>query len=98
MFDAIVNSDMLNKELKVPNFAGTSFLDLYNAMTINGKWKAIIGITKDLESGAVGFNNNKQNTLKNKKTVLQLVNGGFLNSLARLNGKNCDIFKSKILK
>lgn len=95
MFNSIVSSKMLIKKLKVPNFAGTSFLDLYNAMTITGKWKTIIGIAKDLESGAVSFDESKQNTLKNKKSVLQLVNGGFLSSLARLNDKTAKFSRAR---
>ncbi|KAF1800375.1 hypothetical protein V8B55DRAFT_1340734 [Mucor lusitanicus] len=37
MFNAIRESSMIEKECKLLNFTGTSFFELYNAMTISGK-------------------------------------------------------------
>ncbi|KAL9553411.1 hypothetical protein MBANPS3_003296 [Mucor bainieri] len=93
---AVVGSSMLRKECKLVRFTGSSFNDLYNTMTINGKWKIVIGIAKDLEAGSVNFQDDKSNVSKNKKTVLQIVNGGYLSSLSKFNDKNCAVFKMNI--
>ncbi|GAN10213.1 hypothetical protein MAM1_0330c09751 [Mucor ambiguus] len=66
MLNTITKSSMLNRELKVPNFFGSSFLELYNAMAITGKWKMVINIAKDIETGAISFNDIKKNAVKNK--------------------------------
>ncbi|KAL9540940.1 hypothetical protein MBANPS3_009407 [Mucor bainieri] len=85
MFSKIVNSSMLVKECKVSNFSGSSFLDLYNAMTTEGKWKMVVGMAKNLEVGSVDFSDDKKNITTNKKVVLQLVGSGFLQNLSRAN-------------
>lgn len=96
MFRTVVESSMLKKNCKLSVFTGTSFQDLYEAMNINGKWKTLIGIAKDLEMGNVAFKDNKSNIIANKKLVLELVNRGYLGDLSRQNDKICAYFMNKI--
>ncbi|CAO0803018.1 unnamed protein product [Mucor circinelloides] len=96
MLRTVVDSSMLKKNCKLSVFTGTSFLDLYEAMDTNGKWKAVIGIAKDLEVGNVAFDDSKSNIIANKKLVLELVNRGYLGDLARQNDKICAYFMNKI--
>lgn len=95
---AIVNSDMLIMQLKLHAFHGNSFRQLFEAMTVGGKWSDIIRIAAELESGVVRFGDDKKCITKNKKSVLQLVNSGYLSTLSRMNDKNCAVFKNKISK
>ncbi|KAL7324334.1 hypothetical protein PS15p_209544 [Mucor circinelloides] len=96
MLRTVVDSSMLKKNCKLSVFTGTCFLDLYEAMNINGKWKTVIGIAKDLEMGNVAFNDSKSNIIANKKLVLELVNRGYLGDLSRQNDKICAYFMNKI--
>ncbi|OAD01530.1 hypothetical protein MUCCIDRAFT_83270 [Mucor lusitanicus CBS 277.49] len=54
LFRTVCGSTIMKTRFKVDSFDGNSFEQLYDAMTIAGKWKTIVGIVRDLESERPG--------------------------------------------